>query len=60
MTETARAILFMVVAMALFALEDMFIKLLAGHVPLGQILVMLGIGGSSSLAGWCARRASGF
>jgi drug/metabolite transporter (DMT)-like permease len=45
MTETARAILLMVVAMALFALEDMFIKILAGHLPLGQILVMLGIGG---------------
>jgi drug/metabolite transporter (DMT)-like permease len=45
MTETARAILLMVIAMALFALEDMFIKLLAGRVPLGQILVLLGIGG---------------
>ena len=45
MTETARAILFMVLAMALFALEDMFIKLLSGRVPLGQILVILGLGG---------------
>lgn len=45
MTESSRAILLMVIAMALFALEDMFIKLLAGRVPLGQILVLLGLGG---------------
>jgi drug/metabolite transporter (DMT)-like permease len=46
MTETGRAILFMVLSMALFALEDMFIKILAGTVPLGQILVALGVGGT--------------
>lgn len=46
MTENARAILFMVIAMALFAVEDMFIKLLAGAIPLGQILVLLGVGGT--------------
>lgn len=36
----------MVLAMLGFALEDMFIKLLAGAVGIGQIFVMLGIGGS--------------
>lgn len=46
MTENGRAILFMVLAMALFAVEDMFIKLLAGAIPLGQILVLLGVGGT--------------
>jgi drug/metabolite transporter (DMT)-like permease len=51
MTETARAILFRVLAMALFALEDMFIKLLAGRVPLGQILVLLGVGGFAIFTG---------
>ncbi len=51
MTETARAIFLMVVSMALFALEDMFIKLLAGRVPLGQILVLLGIGGTAIFGG---------
>lgn len=51
MTETARAILFMVIAMALFALEDMFIKLLSGRVALGQILVLLGVGGTAIFGG---------
>jgi drug/metabolite transporter (DMT)-like permease len=36
----------MVLAMAGFALEDMFIKLLADAISVGQILTMLGIGGS--------------
>jgi drug/metabolite transporter (DMT)-like permease len=47
MTETARAILFMVAAMAFFALEDMFLKVLSGRVPLGQVLILLGIGGTA-------------
>ena len=37
----------MVLAMLGFALEDMFIKLLADALPIGQILLMLGIGGST-------------
>ncbi|MFT6023726.1 MAG: drug/metabolite transporter (DMT)-like permease [Ascidiaceihabitans sp.] len=36
----------MVLAMLGFAIEDMFIKMLSGAVPVGQILMMLGIGGS--------------
>lgn len=36
----------MVMAMLGFAIEDMFIKMLSGAVPVGQILMMLGIGGS--------------
>lgn len=36
----------MVLAMLGFALEDMFIKLLADALSVGQILIMLGIGGS--------------
>lgn len=36
----------MVLAMLGFALEDMFIKLLADAVSVGQIIAMLGIGGS--------------
>ena len=36
----------MVVAMAGFALEDMMIKLMAGALPVGQILVLLGAGGA--------------
>jgi len=44
--DNMRGALLMVLAMLGFALEDMFIKLLAGAVPVGQIIVMLGIGGS--------------
>jgi len=41
-----RGIGLMVAAMALFALEDMFIKLLAGSLPVGQVLMVLGLGGA--------------
>lgn len=44
--DNLRGALFMVLAMLGFAVEDMFIKLLAGTVSVGQILLMLGIGGS--------------
>lgn len=44
--DNLRGALFMVLAMLGFALEDMFIKLLADAVSVGQILVMLGIGGA--------------
>ena len=38
--------LLMVLAMLGFAIEDMFIKLLAGSLSVGAILVLLGIGGA--------------
>jgi drug/metabolite transporter (DMT)-like permease len=44
--DNMRGALLMVLAMLGFALEDMFIKLLAGAVSVGQIMVMLGLGGS--------------
>jgi drug/metabolite transporter (DMT)-like permease len=37
-------ILLVIVSMAFFTLEDMFIKQLSGTVPVGQILLVLGIG----------------
>ncbi|KIN61263.1 Integral membrane protein [Sulfitobacter noctilucae] len=40
----------MVLAMLGFALEDMFIKLLADTIGVGQILLMLGIGGACVFA----------
>jgi drug/metabolite transporter (DMT)-like permease len=46
MSDNLRGALLMVLAMAGFALEDMFIKLLAGSVPVGQILLLLGAGGA--------------
>ncbi|SFD72352.1 Permease of the drug/metabolite transporter (DMT) superfamily [Sulfitobacter brevis] len=45
--DNLRGALLMTLAMLGFAIEDMFIKLLAnGHVPIGQILTMLGVGGA--------------
>lgn len=45
MTENLRGALLMVLAMAAFATEDVFIKLVANTLPLGQIFIFLGIGG---------------
>lgn len=44
--ENLRGIILMVASMAGFAVEDMFIKLAASEVPVGQILMSLGIGGA--------------
>lgn len=44
--DNLRGALLMVLAMLGFAFEDMFIKLLAGSLNVGQILTMLGTGGS--------------
>ena len=46
MTDNLRGALLMTLAMAGFAIEDMFIKLLAGALPVGQVLLFLGIGGA--------------
>ena len=48
--ENLRGSLLMVAAMLGFALEDMFIKLLAGSLPVGQILMLLGLGGGVAFA----------
>ena len=44
--DNLRGAILMVLAMAGFALEDMFIKQLAGSLPVGQILMLLGAGGA--------------
>ncbi|MDD7972084.1 DMT family transporter [Roseinatronobacter alkalisoli] len=46
MTDNLRGAVLMSLAMAGFALEDMFIKLLADALPVGQILLILGAGGA--------------
>lgn len=46
MTDNLRGALLMTLAMAGFAIEDMFIKLMADALPVGQILLMLGLGGT--------------
>ncbi len=42
--------LWMVIAMAAFAIEDAFIKRAADTVPVGQILIIFGIGGAAIFA----------
>ena len=44
--DTLRGIALMTLAMAVFAVEDMFIKLLSARMPLGQILLFIGLGGT--------------
>ena len=56
MSDTLRGILLMIAAMVGFAFEDMFIKLSGQTLSTGQILVMLGFGGTVLLA-LLARRA---
>ena len=48
--DNLRGAFLMVLAMLGFALEDMFIKLLADTVPIGQILLILGLGGGTIFA----------
>lgn len=43
-------ILFVIASMAAFTMEDMFIKRLSGEIPVGQILIMLGIGSGAVFA----------
>lgn len=45
MTDNLRACLLMVATMAGFSLEDLLIKQLAARVPVGQIVLLMGIGG---------------
>ncbi len=49
--ETLRGSLLMVLAMATFALEDMFIKTVTRELPVGQVLILFGLGGMLIFAG---------
>ena len=44
--ENVRGSLLMVLAMAGFALEDMFVKSLSERLPVGEVLALLGAGGA--------------
>lgn len=48
--ENFRGSVLMVAGMLGFALEDMFIKMMAGALPVGQILMLLGLGGGIAFA----------
>ncbi|ADE85461.1 DMT family transporter [Rhodobacter capsulatus] len=54
--ENLRGSLLMVLAMAGFAIEDMCVKFLAGHLPVGEILMLLGIGGTAIFATLALRK----
>ena len=56
MTDNQRGSLFMVLSMAGFAVEDMFIKSAARGLPLGQVLLVMGLCGALWFAS-AARRA---
>lgn len=45
----------MVAAMAGFAMEDMFVKRLAQHMPVGEVLMLLGLGGTVIFAALALR-----
>ncbi|WP_338548244.1 DMT family transporter [Roseovarius phycicola] len=48
--DNLRGIIFVIVAMAGFTIEDMFIKQLSATLPVGQILIVLGIGSGAIFA----------
>ncbi|MBE1284587.1 MAG: EamA family transporter [Rhodobacteraceae bacterium] len=57
--NNVNGILLVIAAMAAFTLEDMFIKQLAGTLPVGQILILLGVGSGlifAALAKWQGHR----
>jgi drug/metabolite transporter (DMT)-like permease len=58
--ENLRAGLLMAAAMAGFALEDLFLKQATATLPVGQVLVMLGAGGTLAFALLLARRGFAF
>lgn len=51
MTDNLRGALLMIAAMAGFALEDMFIKSAVRQMPLGEVLVIMGLLGMAAFAG---------
>lgn len=54
--DNLRGIALMVIAMALFAVEDMFLKLSAETMPIGQILTAAGLFGALCFGGAAALR----
>lgn len=49
-TENSRYIMFMVLAMAGFAIEDAVIKHLSSDLPVSQVLLLVGIGGMTAFS----------
>ncbi len=59
MSDNLKGSLLMMAAMALFAIEDMFIKLLAKSVPTGQIVFVLGAAGAPVFIAMAWRQGAG-
>lgn len=57
MTPNLRGSLFMVASMAGFAIEDMFLKSVSRHMPVGQAILLMGLAGTLVFA--LAARAAG-
>ena len=53
MTENQRGATFMMLSMAAFVLNDTFVKLLGGHIPLFEILFLRGIVATVALVIMC-------
>lgn len=58
--ENINGILLMVAAMGGFAVEDMFVKLVAENLPTSEILLILGIAGTSIFGIWGTLRGDRF
>ncbi|WCR09294.1 DMT family transporter [Paracoccus stylophorae] len=59
MTPNARAAALMTLGMAAFACEDALLKLLSRGISIGQLLVVLGLGGMAIFGAWVARSPGG-
>lgn len=58
-SENLTGILLMLAAMALFAVEDLFLKLAATDLPVGQVVLISGILGAPIFIGMAWRRGQG-
>ncbi|MFN3576572.1 MAG: DMT family transporter [Tabrizicola sp.] len=56
LTDNQRGALYMTASMAGFAVEDVFVKAAARHLPLGQVLLTIGLFGMLVFAAMAARR----
>ncbi|WP_076484626.1 DMT family transporter [Rhodobacter aestuarii] len=54
--ENFRGSLLMVAAMAGFAMEDLFVKRLSQHMPVGEVLMLMGVGGTLIFAALALRK----
>lgn len=54
--DNLRGALLMILAMGGFALEDALVKTVTQHVPMGQVLVYLGLGGGIAFGALATRR----